>query len=172
MTNISEFIGYSAFFISIIALLMPTDKSFKISQAFVSLLFFIHFYLEGGIVGAISMAIGFFSLLISLYYQNKKILTILFLTYFLLLLYNLFFFNIEKWYEIIPAISNLIWFNAMVLSKGQNTNIKLIPVVFCWIIYSIAIESNSSLLSQIVILVTLIFRIYSYRNKINKKEDI
>lgn len=168
---ITDFTGYLGLILALLALTFKNDLHFKISQTFSSLLFSIHFYLLDSFIGSITCALGFLSLAISILKNNKKINDTFFGIYIILLLYAIYNFQLEQWYEILPAITNIFWITAFLYLSGQKTNLMLLPVIFLWILYAICVGSMPNLITQIAVLLFLLVRIYRLSD-INKKVQL
>ena len=70
---ITEITGYLGLIFALLALTFKNDTHFKISQTFSSLFFAMHFFLLDSYIGAITCAIGFLSLSIAIWKNNRKI---------------------------------------------------------------------------------------------------
>jgi hypothetical protein len=165
---ITEIFGYIGLILALLALTFKDDKYFKVTQTLSSLFFAIHFLLLDSYIGAITCGLGFISLSIAIWKNNRKINNIFFGIYVLLLLFTIYTFEIEKWYEILPAINNIFWCIGFLYMTGQKTNMMLIPVIFLWIIYAICVGSIPNLVTQIAVLIFLLTRIIRLNNE-NKK---
>ena len=171
-TIITEVTGYLGLFFAILALTFKNDNYFKTSQTLSSLLFSVHFYLLDSYMGAITCLLGFLSLSISLWKNSRNINNVFFGIYALLLAYAIYLFNLEQWYEILPAINNIFWCIAFLYLTGQKTNYTLIPVVLLWIVYAIFVGSIPNLITQIVILGFLLIRIIRLHLHIKKEVEV
>ena len=133
-----SFLGYFALVFGVTSYLFKDDTKFKIFQALCAGLFAAHFYLLGAYSGAVSVGVGFLSLTLSLCFNNNKNINNFFIgTYFLLLLYGIYTYNPEQWFEILPYVSNIFWVFAMLVFTGQKTHFTLIAVIACWIAYAL-----------------------------------
>jgi hypothetical protein len=157
--EILEVLGYLGLFAGIGSYLFKGEIKFRQFQLLSNLFFVIHFYGSDSLIGSISCLIGVISLSVNLYDDKSKLNNIFPLLYISLFLYSIFNFEAEKWYELLPAISNLIWCYAMLYCKGQKVNYLMLPVVGFWIVYTIQIDSLSGLLTQFVVLLFLLSRI-------------
>ncbi len=153
-----EVFGYLALFFGMFAYFFKDDFKFKLNQLICTMFFGFHFYLMESWAGAISVAIGFVSLLLSMTLKNKMINYFFFAVYVGLFIYGVVNFEQEKWFEIVPYISNIFWAIAMLFMTGQKTNIGLLFVVGFWIIYAIAVNSFPNFATQICVLVMLLYR--------------
>lgn len=165
---ITEFTGYFGLLLALLALTFKNDLHFKISQTFSSLFFSIHFYLLESYIGAITCGLGFLSLSIAIWKNNKKINNIFFGIYIILLIYAIYNFQLEQWYEVLPAINNIFWITAFLYLSGQKTNLMLLPVVLLWILYAICVGSIPNLITQFAVLSFLLLRIYRLSNMSKK----
>ena len=130
--------------------------------------FTFHFYLLESWMGAISVGLGFISLLLSMTLKSNKLNYVFFAIYVSLFIYGLFQFESATWYEIMPLLSNIFWAVAMLFMSGQKTNIGLIFVIACWVVYAIAVNSMPNLITQIVIFFVLLYRMFLLRNESKK----
>ena len=165
---ITEFTGYFGLLLALLALTFKNDLHFKISQTFSSLFFSIHFYLLESYIGAITCGLGFLSLSIAIWKNNKKINNIFFGIYIILLIYAIYNFQLEQWYEVLPAINNIFWITAFLYLSGQKINLMLLPVVLLWILYAICVGSIPNLITQFAVLSFLLLRIYRLSNMSKK----
>jgi hypothetical protein len=163
-----EILGYIALFFGVGSYFFKEEIHFRIGQLMCSLFFAIHFYLMSYWMSAISLSLGFVSLFLSMTLKSKRINNIFVAIYVLLFCYGLYNFDSQLWFEIIPLISNILWACAMLIFTGQKTNQGLIPVVLCWVVYSIAVASESMLYTQLFVLAVLFYRIYNTKKIENK----
>ena len=168
---ITEVIGYFGLLLALLALTFKNDLHFKISQTFSSLCFAIHVYLLDSYIGVITCGLGFLSLSIAIWKNNKKINNIFFGIYIILLIYAIYNFQLEQWYEILPAITNIFWITAFLYLSGQKANLMLLPVVLLWMLYAICVNSIPNLMTQFTVLLFLLRRIYRLSD-INKKVQL
>lgn len=165
---IKEFTGYFGLVLALLALTFKNDLHFKISQTFSILFFSIHFYLLDSYIGAITCGLGFLSLSIAIWKNNKKINNIFFGIYIILLIYAIYNFQLEQWYEVLPAINNIFWITAFLYLNGKKTNLMLLPVVLLWMLYAICVGSIPNLMTQFAVLSFLLVRIYRLSNMSKK----
>jgi hypothetical protein len=162
-----EIIGYIALIVGSTSFLIPSDKIFKYLQAATGILFGIKFYFNDLLLGSVSIIIGSTFLILSLLYDSKYLKYIITTIYTLLLLYAFYTYNHDKWFDILPAISNMLWIFAMFACKNQQTNKALIPVVLCWVGYTYATHEVLSFYYQFVVLTVLSYRIYIFSKNNN-----
>ena len=116
----AEFFGTIALITCIAAYFFKDDIKFKSLQLVCCVFFAIHYLMLEAYSGAISVGLGIFSLGFSLTIKNKKIDYTFVAIYIALLIFGLYNFKLESWYEILPYVSNIFWVVGIILLSGQK----------------------------------------------------
>ena len=167
-----QLIGAIGYTILSISYYKKNRKQILFLQIIANIFFTIHYYLLGGIIGAISNIIGLTSYTAIFVCDkfNKKVLKNIFSLIMIIILLIFTLVRYEGFYSVLPFIS--FTFTTISFLDGNVKAIRLFGCVaaVCWLIYAIVYDSYVAIAFETITLIATIFSIvYS---KIRRKRSV
>jgi hypothetical protein len=160
MNILIQAIGLIAFIIVALSYWQKEKANILVLQIISYVVYAIHYYLLGGISGAIINIAGTIGLIV-IYYKDKKNIKNKWLLFLIILLYSFFWaFTYEDVFSILPLIASLPLI--IVLWQNKSFYIRVVGLIgtISWIIYSFHIGSYIGVITATIFLISTSLAIY------------
>jgi sulfite exporter TauE/SafE len=165
-----QLIGAIGYAILSISYYKKNRKQILFLQIIANIFFTIHYYLLGGIIGAISNIIGLTSYTAIFVCDkfNKKILKNVLSLIMIIILLIFTIIRYEEFYSVLPFIS--FTFTTISFLDGDVKVIRLFGCIaaICWLIYAIVYDSYVAIAFEGITLIATVYSIFHSKRQMQK----
>ena len=155
-----QLIGLFAFCILVLSFYKKNVISILVYQTTANLIYFLHYFLLGGLTGAFISAISSIRNIVFIKYKNKIVIPIFIALYLIVTI--VFYENI---YSTFPLIANSIYLIFMVFNNKKHLLIGEIISASLWLMYSIFVLSYSGMITESILIVSNTILLMRLRSK-------
>ena len=155
-----QLIGLLAFCILVLSFYKKDTKTILVYQTTSNLIYFIHYFLLGGLTGAFISLMSVIRNIVFIKTKSKIIIPIFILSY---LIITIIFY--ESIYSILPMISNSCYLIFITFNTKKDLLIGEIISATLWVIYSIFVLSYTEIITESILIVSNVIQLIRLRNK-------
>lgn len=156
-----QLIGLLAFCILVLSFYKKKESMILTYQITANFAYSVHYFLLGGIAGALTSFIGIFrNILFIKLKSNKVILGFIFIL--LYLIFTIIFY--EDFYSIFPMIANSSYLISMIKGSRKSLLIGGILNSSFWLLYSVFVNSYAGMITESIIIISNSIHLIKIKN--------
>lgn len=156
-----QLIGLLAFCILVLSYYKKKESMILTYQITANFAYSVHYFLLGGIAGALTSFIGIFRNILFIKLKNNKVIlgSIFILLY---LIVTIIFY--ENFYSIFPMIANSSYLISMIKGSRKSLLIGGILNSSFWLLYSIFVSSYAGMITESIIIISNSIQLIKLKN--------
>jgi len=158
-----QLIGLLAFCIHVLSFYKKKPIIILVYQITANFAYAVHYFLLGGISGAILDIISIFRNITFIRIKNNKVIASLLFIFLYLLITFLFY---EDYYSVFPFFGNTVYLLSIIRKDRKNLLIGGILCSIFWLLYAIFVNSYVSIVTEIILILSNSIQLVRTKSKL------
>jgi len=158
-----QLIGLLAFCIHVLSFYKKKPITILVYQITANFAYAVHYFLLGGISGAILDIISIFRNITFIRIKNNKVIASLLFIFLYLLITFLFY---EDYYSVFPFFGNTVYLLSIIRKDRKNLLIGGILCSIFWLLYAIFVNSYVSIVTEIILILSNSIQLVRTKSKL------
>lgn len=162
-----QLIGLLAFCIHVLSFYKKKPITILVYQITANFAYAVHYFLLGGISGAILDIISIFRNITFIRIKDNKVIASLIFIFLYLLITFLFY---EDYYSIFPFFGNTVYLLSIIRKDRKSLLIGGILCSIFWLLYAIFVNSYVSIVTEIILILSNSIQLVKYKRVVSVKK--